>query len=215
MLAETARDRLYWARPLAAVVVLGGCTPNFWSLRSGVTGGEVEGSVKAELFASGGCNDLDIFAHNDEGTALLSFEMTSPIQQMHGDRDRLETIILSERDDFTLLLQTGENLFDQPCYNGYGYYGYYYYYYGYEPYYYDEDWEEEYSPFVDREFEYTSGEVRMHLTARKRRWDYYNDPVHVKIHFQDVTLTEFGGTETVRIPGMLLQTFIYQWNWYY
>ncbi len=88
----------------AMSTVLWGCTANFWSLRTGVEGGEVEGSVEATLLWSDGCDDLTVFAINEEESVLLTFEMDGPLSEMHTDKKRLETLILSEDDDFSITL---------------------------------------------------------------------------------------------------------------
>jgi hypothetical protein len=194
--------------------VLWGCTPNFWSLRTGIEGGEVEGSVEASMLWSDGCNDATIFAINEQETALLMFEMTDLLRQMNDDNKRLETLVLGGEDDFSLTLQTGRNLYSLPCYNEY--YGYYD---SYE-YYYDSYGETEeaagkdYEDEPEREFRYASGDIRLNLTAKSRHWDYYDDPVHAKLLLDGVTLVEPGTGATVSISGMLVQTYIYQWYWY-
>ena len=156
-----------------------------------------------------GCDDLTVFAISEEDNALLIFEMSGPILTMHEDRDRLETHVLSEGDGFTLTFHTGENLYSKACQNGY--YGYY----DYER----DDTEGEDgggSPAPEeRVFEYVSGDVRMHLTAKRRRWHYNNAPVHAKLLLNDITLVEAETGAAVSIPAMMIQTYIYQSYWDY
>lgn len=193
------------------ITALWGCTPNFWSLRTGVEGGAVEGSVEATLVWSNGCDDLTVFAMDEEDSTLLIFEMSGPILDMHEDRDRLRTHVLSADDDFTLTVHTGQNLYGKVCQNDY--YGYYY----------DstDAWEDtevgsggSQAP-NERVFEYASGDVRMHLTAPRRRWRYSEAPVHVKLLLDDITLVEAETGAAVSVPGMMIQTNIYQPYWYH
>ena len=198
----------------AVITALWGCTPNFWSLRTGVEGGAVEGSVEATLVWSDGCDDLTVFAMDEEDSALLIFEMSGPILDMHEDRDRLRTHVLSADDDFTLTVHTGQNLYSKVCQNEH--YGYYY----------DstDAWDDTEGgsgggspPPSERVFEYVSGDVRMHLTAERRRWSYsgLNDPVHVKLLLDDITLVEAETGAAVSVPGMMIQAYIFQSFWYY
>jgi hypothetical protein len=181
--------------------LLWGCTPNFWSLRTGVQGGELSGDVETALTYGDGCNDLTVYAMNDAGTALLMLSMSGPIERMSDENRRLETLLVSAEEDFTLTLQTGQDLYRIPC--------------GYDSYYwYDSDSAEQPDGGVQQTWLYESGDIRMTLTGQGRRWDYYDDPVHVKLTLQDVVLADPVTGQVVTLDGMMIQTYIYQWYWY-
>jgi len=194
-----------WALSTIAVLLCG-CTANFWSLSTGIQEGEITGSIETRLEYPEGCNDLTLFAFSENGNITLELSVDGLLQQMNDNNERLKTHILEEEESFSLTLTRGQGA--NPCYGDYYYYDYYYYY--------GEDPREEPEPAeqFEQEFVYRSGRVRLDLTARRRNWDFYDDSVHTKVYFQDVTLEDPQSGETVSIPGMVMQTYIYQWYWY-
>lgn len=176
-------------------------------------GGEATGDIEGTLTYAEGCNDLDVIGINDEGTLRLKLAMVGPLDAMHSERDRLRTLLVDQEASFTLILQSGTGLYADACYGysgGYYDYYYYYYYYGYE----DTDYSESYGEEVRSEYVYASGDIRLSMTARSRRWDFLDDPVHVKLHLEDMTFVERDTGEEVRIESAILQAYIYQWSWY-
>lgn len=192
--------------------IMAGCTMNFWSLRTGILDGEITGDLNTTLVYAEGCNDLNLFATNNQSNAMLLLELKEPLQQMADANHRLETIVVDERDDFSLTLWRGRDLYNIPCDYAYDSYYDYYGYYGYG---YDEPTEDPGGGIAAREaYTYTAGTIRLHLTAQRRRWDARQDTVHAKTVLQDVTLTHTETGETVFVDGLIMQTYVYQWYWY-
>lgn len=189
-----------WLMTAALGLGLGGCTANFWSLRTGVLGGETEGDVETALVTVEGCNDLTVYATNEDASAVLTMSMTGPLAEMYDDRERLQTFLLEDTSDFSLTLQTGRNLFSVPCADMYSYY------YG------EVGLDDE--PSVRRELAYVSGDLRLTITAKRKRWDYYDSPVHVKLWMEDVVLEDPQSGEVASIPSALLQAYVWQWYWF-
>lgn len=200
---------MWWPQTsaLATLVVISGCTANFWGLRTGVLGGAVTGDIEGRLTYADGCNDLDVLGINDDGDLRLKLSMIGPLDAMHSDKDRLRTLLVDKEESFTLILQSGTGLYTSECYGDYDDD----YYYGYEEDPYDSD---SYGEEVRSEYVYASGDIRMSVTARSRRWDFLDDPVHVKLHMEDMTFVERETGEEVYMDSAILQTYIYQWYYW-